>query len=127
MLAKYYDSMLKPFDSFDTFRLFDDIYGPSWNLKTKSHASSCRVNTTDNGLELSLDLPGVKSKDLSVQVTGRLLTVSGKVRGEDFKHTYRLSKDYDTDTVDATLEDGVLTLKFDRAKDDAKTVSIKIK
>ena len=109
MLTKYYDTMLKPFDTLDALRMFDDIYTPSWGLKPRSSASSYRVNTTDTGLELSLDIPGVKSKDLSVQVTGRLLTVSGKVRGEDFKHTYRLSKDYDTDTVDATLEDGVLT------------------
>lgn len=124
MLTKYYDSMLKPFD---TFRIFDDLYGTTWNLRAGTHTSSYRVNTTDRGLELSLDLPGVKSRDLSVKVTGRTLEVSGKLRDEDFRHTYRISKDFDPDTVDATLEDGVLTLMFDRLKEGSKTIDVKLK
>lgn len=127
MLTKYYDTMLtKPFDALDPFRLLDDVYGSSWNLKSTS--SSYRVNATDTGLELSTDLPGVKSKDLSVQVTGRTVTISGKLRGQDFKNSYRVSKDYDVETAAASLEDGVLTLTFEKAADaQPRTIEIDVK
>lgn len=124
MFSRYHDLMLKPFNSFDTFRLIDDLYGQTCNLKSSS--SSYRVDSTDDGLELSLDLPGVKGKDLNVQVTDRLITVSGKLRGEDFKHSYRISKDYDPETIDAAMEDGVLTLSFNKSKDSV-TRSIEVK
>lgn len=128
MLTKYYDTMLKPFDTLDALRMFDDIYTPSWGLKPRSSASSYRVNTTDTGLELSLDLPGVKSRDLSVQVSGRNVSISGKLRGEEFTHTYAVAKAYDVEAIDAALEDGVLTLKFDRVKEaSVKTVEVKVK
>ena len=110
MLSKYYDSMLKP-DIFDAL-----FYGMSIP-RTKSHFSSdARVETTESGLSLTVDLPGVKHKDLSVEVVGRDVKVSATVRGEELKYSYRISRDYEPDTLDALLEDGVLTLSFKRAR-----------
>jgi HSP20 family protein len=127
MLVNYYDSMLKTPDLFDTFRLFDDYYGTASRSK-KWTSSAYRTEATDSGLSLSIDLPGVKSTDLSVQVTGRDVKVTGKLRGEDFKHTYRLSREYDADTADASLEDGVLTLSFKKtAAASVKNIEIKLK
>ena len=113
MLNKYYDSMLKTHDIFDTFRILDDLYSPL-SSKTRSMSSVYRVETKDDKLTLSIDLPGVKLKDHTVQTTGRDLKVSGKLRGEDFKYHYTLSKEYNPESVAATLEDGVLTLSFDK-------------
>lgn len=125
MLSRYNDFMLKPFSTFDAFRILDDIYAPSWNSRL---SSSCRVNNTDTGLELSLDLPGVKSKDLNIQITDRLVTISGKSRGDEFKHSYRLSKEYEPESADAKLEDGVLLLTFSKVKGSApKTIEVKVK
>ena len=126
MLAKYYDSMLPgPLDVFSTFKLLDDLYLAPEN---KSKSSAYRVETDDRELTLSIDLPGVKSSDLQVTAQGREIKVSGKLRGQDFKHTYKVSKDYDTETIDALLEDGVLTLRFKKASDATlKTISIKTK
>ena len=120
MLTKYYDSMLKP-DLFDAF-----FYGLP-PVKTRSSVlNDYRVDSNSDGLQLSVDLPGVKSKDLSVQVTGRDVSITGKARGEDIKHTYRISKDYDPDTVDAVLEDGVLTLTFKKSGGlEPKTVEVR--
>lgn len=115
MLTKYYDSMIKTPNLFDTLSIFDDLYGPGWSRPSDVIDSSCRVNPTDEGLELSFDLPGVKKADLSVQVTGNQVDISGKVRDRDFKRSYRISRTYDPDPVEAILEDGVLTLKFLRS------------
>lgn len=122
MLTNYYESMLKP-DLFDAF-----FYGLPTTRTRSSILNDYRVESTAEGLELSVDLPGVKSKDLTVQVTGRQVSITGKARGEDVKHTYRISKDFDPDTAEAVLEDGVLTLFFKKSKgQEARTLQVKVK
>lgn len=130
MLTKYdYDTMLtNPRNLIDIFKVFDDSLYNNNSVKSPSTSSAYRVNTTEDELEISIDVPGLKAKDLSVQTLGREIKVNGKIRGEEFKYSYRLSRDYDPDTVDATLEDGVLTLKFRKLKQVlSKTVEVKIK
>ena len=125
MLARYYDSMPKSFDLFDPFRIFDDAYSSKWRMTS---TAPYRVDVIEDVLHLSVDLPGLKSKDLGVQITGREIKVSGKIRDEEFKYSYRLSKDYDPETCDAGLEDGVLTLKFSKIKSaETRTIDVKIK
>lgn len=128
MLTKYYDSMLKTNrDIFDAFKLIDDLYAAPLD-RTSYSTSAYRVEADDDGLNLSIDLPGVKAADLSVQATGREVKVSGKVRGQEFTHYYRVSKEYDPETIDANLEDGVLTLRFNKAASHLpKKVEVKVK
>jgi len=130
MLTKYdYDTMLTNSRNFiDLFKIFDnDLYGSN-SMKAYASSTAYRVNTTENELDLSIDVPGLKAKDLSVQTFGRDIKISGKIRGENFKYSYQLSKDFDPDTVDASLEDGVLTLKFHKLKQPpSKVVEVKIK
>ena len=127
MLIKYYDSMLKTQDIFNAFRLFDDVTGPQASQVRSYGSSSYRTETTDRGLNLSIDLPGVKATDLNVQVVGNDVKVSGKVRGADFDYAYRLSKDYDPDTAEAVLECGVLTLYFQKSKrDGGRRIEVKV-
>jgi HSP20 family molecular chaperone IbpA len=126
MLTKYYDSMLKPsVDLFDPFRVFDDIYFAS-KPRTYTQSSAYRTETTEDGMNLSVDLPGVKSTDLTVHATGRDVKITGKLRGEEFSHTYRVSKDYDVENPDAVLEDGVLTIRFKKSSS-AKTKVIEVR
>lgn len=129
MLTKYYDSMTATPSLFDSLWFFDDLYGSSRSRSTvERHDSSHRVTTTDEGLEMSFDLPGVKRSDLSVQVTGHQLDISGQVRGRDFKQSYRINRIYNPDPNTATLEDGVLTLRFSRTADSRpRTVDVTVK
>lgn len=117
MLIKYYDSMLKTQDILNAFRLFDDVASNHQATQVKSYGhSSYRTESTDRGLSLSIDLPGVKVTDLTVQVMGSDVKVSGKIRGADFDYVYRLDKEYDLDTTEAALDSGVLTLLFQKSK-----------
>lgn len=127
MLTKYYDSMLKTPSLFDSFWILDELHGSSWPRSRSADADSCyRVNTTGSGLEISIDLPGVKKADLKVQATGRSIEVSGMLRGKEFKQTYKVSRDYDPDSIDAALEDGVLTIKLQRSEESAtKLIDVK--
>ncbi len=130
MLNKYYDTMLKTPTLFDTLRNLEDLYSTPYTTRSRVYTNTAayRTEEKDNELHLSIDLPGMKGKDISVQATGREIKVAGKIRGEDFKYAYVLSKDYNPETVSAIHEDGVLTLTFEKivtAK--TKTVEIKVK
>jgi len=129
MMNIRYDSMLKTPTLFDTLRTLEDLYStPTSRTRVYTNTSVYRTEEKDNELHLSIDLPGVKSKDISVQVTGREIKVTGKLRGEDFKYSYVLSRDHDPETVVATHEDGVLTLTFGKTSSaKTKTVEIKVK
>ena len=129
MLNIRYDSSLKNPSLFNTLRALDDLYSTTSSTRTRFCTSSeYRTEEKDNELHLSIDLPGVKAKDLSVQTTGRDIKVSGKLRGDDFKYSYVLSKDYDPETISAIHEDGVLTLTFGKTSaSKTRTVEIKVK
>jgi len=130
MLNIRYDSMLKTPTLFDTLRNLEDLYSPTHTSRSRLYSTSSvyRIEEKDNELHLSIDVPGVKPKEISVQATGRDIKVSGKLRGEDFKYSYVRSKDYDPETVAATHEDGVLTLTFGKTVTvKPKTVEIKVK
>lgn len=130
MLNKYYDSMLKTDNLFHTLRILDDLYSPTLTSKTRYYTSTTEARTEkkDNELHLLVDLPGVKSSDLSVQTEGRVIKITGKRRGEEFKHTYTLSKEYDPESTSATLEDGVLTLTFAKSTETAsRKIEVKVK
>jgi len=114
-----YEATLRSPDFLDMFKILDDAA----YVQTKN---ATNIDKTENGLEFSIDLPGVKPEDLSVKTTGRTLTIEGKNRGKNFTHSYRISKDYDPDSLEATLEHGVLTLKLGKCVNE-ETKSIKIK
>lgn len=115
------DLTLRSSDFLDMFKILDDYAYPQSSGKT-SH----RFDQTDSGMEFSIDLPGVKPEDLSVKTTGRNLTIEGKLRGKSFNYSYRISKDYDPDTLSATLEHGVLLLRLSKAAN-TETREIKVK
>ena len=79
----------------------------------------------ENGITLRADLPGVSKDGLSVRVDGDTLTIEGQVslgetpnlaavyaevRVAQFKRSFVLSRDLDTDKIDARMRNGVLHL-----------------
>ena len=86
------------------------------------------------GITLTADLPGVEQDDLSIGIDGRTLTLDAplnlgeddslvsvytEVRANRYRRSFELSSELDTTAVEATLKNGVLTLrlpKLERAK-----------
>ena len=84
------------------------------------------VIENDNEVVIRVDLPGLSSDDLNIQVDGDLLTISGEFasadeqegeryhtrerRAGEFKRSLRLSELIDTENVTAAFENGVLNL-----------------
>jgi len=93
------------------------------------------------GITLTADLPGVDQADLSIGIDGRTLTldaplrlgeanslvsVYAEVRANRYRRSFELSSELDTTAVDASLKDGVLTLRLPRLEQ-AKPRKIEVK
>ena len=80
----------------------------------------------DNKLDVSL--PGFSKKDINIEVEGQILTISSEKKDEGFAQSFtkkfRLPSTVDMDSINATMTNGILTLKFDSV-DNKKTISIK--
>ncbi|HET7731403.1 MAG TPA: Hsp20/alpha crystallin family protein [Usitatibacter sp.] len=92
------------------------------------------------GITLHADLPGVGKDTLSVGVEGDTLTIEGtvnlgetgamqsvyaEVRVPQYKRTFVLSRDLDTEKVSANLVNGVLTLRVPK-REQAKPRRIEV-
>lgn len=79
----------------------------------------------DTGITLTADLPGVSSERLSIRVDKDVLLIEGEaalnmpegmqalyaeVRNLRYRRSFALSSELDTQTIEASLRDGVLTL-----------------
>lgn len=87
------------------------------------------VEETDDAYVAEIELPGVKKDDIAVEVAGRRVTVSGERREAErkgilrsrtrsvgrFHYEVTLPGELDAEHVEASLADGVLTLRVPKA------------
>jgi HSP20 family protein len=93
------------------------------------------------GITLTADLPGVDQSELSIGIDGRTLTldaplrlgeanslvsVYAEVRANRYRRSFELSSELDTTKVDASLKDGVLSLRLPKLEQ-AKPRRIEVK
>jgi HSP20 family protein len=118
-------------------RLFDTFLGrpmPASAPAERAWLPAVDMHETANDLVLKVELPGVRDKDVSVSITGDLLTVKGERRwsegeGRDQKalHVERLYGQFERmiqlplavqgDKVKATYRDGVLEITLPKAEE----------
>ncbi|MEO8797566.1 MAG: Hsp20/alpha crystallin family protein [Polyangiaceae bacterium] len=119
MLARFQD-LDTTFSVFD--RLFDNIgYAPpspeSWRRLS--------VTEKDDALHVSLDVPGLNEKDLSVAIHEGVLTIRGEKKttskdeekvvraaGLKFEKSFTLPYDVDTEGAHAAVKDGILSISL---------------
>jgi HSP20 family protein len=122
-------------------RLFDNFFGRPATAAGRSWTPPVDMYTTKDELILTLELPGVSEKDVSVSIAGDLLTVKGErrfdnqVKEQDLVHVERTYGKFErlvqlpmavqTDRVKATYRDGVLEIKLPKAEE-LKPKQIKI-
>ena len=99
------------------------------------------VYEDENGITLKADLPGVSKENLHVRVEAGQLTLEGnvtlgetahlqpvyaEVRTARYRRTFALSRDLDTEKIDANMKNGVLTLRIPKAEQ-AKPRRVEVK
>jgi HSP20 family protein len=117
-------------------RLFDTFVGrPATGQMAQGRPWSPAVDMheTKDNLVLRLEVPGVREKDVSVSITGDLLSVKGERRWDDeakdqkFLHVERLYGQFErlvqlpmavqADKVKASYRDGVLEVTLPKAEE----------
>lgn len=123
----------------DPFREFEDLHAQMgrWMDTMLGRAADgvptwsplADVSETDDAYLIEVDLPGVKRDDITVDLTGRDLSITGertvKERQGWFRHRTRrtgqfhysvtLPNDVDADNIEATLSDGVLVIRVPKS------------
>ena len=96
----------------DMFRIYPNSY-------RDSDSSEHRIETDDDGVTLTINVPGYNDKLIDVSVSGDRLTIKGKSHTgstEGFNHIFTINDNLDADEIDATAIDGVLTVSIPYAE-----------
>ena len=117
-------------DLFDRF--FEDFELPMRFAGEAEFAPAFDVSETENELIVKAEVPGVEKKDININLSDGLLTITGekhhekKEEGEKyhcfetrygkFSRTMRLPSEVDNEKVDATYKDGVLTITLPKSE-----------
>lgn len=102
------------------------------------------VSETENEFVVTAELPGLKEKDINVEVRNNLLRISGEKKldreekGKNFYHMERMSGSFDRsfqlpsrineDNIQANCKNGVLTIilpKSEEGKNNTKRIEVK--
>lgn len=91
-------------------------------------APVAEIEENDEGYVVRLELPGIAPTDIDIGIRDRELCVNGEVRAEEegsnalrlrtgrFHYHASLPSDVDADNVEASMDEGVLTLHIPKAK-----------
>lgn len=126
-------------------KLFEDSFvRPSRALAAIGEATvpALDVYQTPDEVVVKATLPGSKPEDVSIDITGEMLTIKGETKAEQeinredylyqerrygvFSRSVVLPSGLKTDKAEATMEDGVLTLTIPKAEE-VKPKAIKVK
>jgi HSP20 family protein len=103
---------------------------------------SVDVSETDGKVQVKAELPGFEAKDIDVDVTDNVLTLSGEKKKEEeqkgerfycreryagaFNRSFRLPAGVESDKVDAAFKNGVLTITIPKSEE-SKQKKIEVK
>ncbi len=119
---------------------FDDVFGRGFGGRLSNgmlRAPEADVVERENAIEVTLEMPGMKSDDIEISLESNVLTISGEKkqtreekdeesswhlterRYGHFSRSFVLPRDVDADRIEAEFEDGVLKVivpKSERAR-----------
>jgi HSP20 family protein len=113
--------------------LFERFMGAdSGDSVSQFFAPETNLAETDQGYEITVDLPGLKSEDFNLEFNDGQLWITGERKQEkeeqgktyhrversygQFRRGISLGPDVDTEKIDATYKDGVLTVLVPKAE-----------
>ena len=115
--------------------LLDEMLGDMFRIYPNSYrhndSSEHKIETDDDGVTLTINVPGYNDKLIDVSVSGDKLTIEGKANSGDssgFNHTFTINDNLDSDGIDATVVDGVLTVSVPYAESvKPRKIEVKVK
>ena len=130
-------------DMDDLWKRFLDVEPglPALRGEAPSFVPVVNVKETDEALEVTAEVPGLKPEEIEVSLTGDVLTLKGEKKEEreetqgnyhvverrfgSFQRSFRLPMEVERDKLTAKHKDGVLLISLPKAKKQGAT-TIKI-
>jgi HSP20 family protein len=127
----------------DLSRLMDDVFGGNWEIgeNLRQWLPATDVSETPEAVTLRLEVPGLTRDQIRIAVENNTLTVRGEKTQEtssenetfrrtersfgSFERSFSLPAYVDTDNVQASLQDGVLSVTLPR-REETKAREIQI-
>ena len=119
--------------AFATPRTIDQMFETALGKTNHGFATSLDLRENDDQIVVRVEVPGVESDDIDINVNGQVLTISGEKkdgtagdqegyryserRFGSFKREVRLSSTVDVEAVSAEHLNGVLTITLPRAQE----------
>ena len=115
--------------------IFRDLDFVNDNFLSKPYpirnSSDYKIDSDDDGVILTMNVPGYNKKLIDVSISGGTLTIEGKANSGDssgFNHTFTINDNLDSDGIDATVVDGVLTVSVPYAESvKPRKIEVKVK
>lgn len=114
-------------------RLFNDAFTPSLSATGGWQAPAVDLYQTDDEVVVKAALPGMKSDDVQISVTGDMLTIKGEFKQAEekkekayslreqrfgaFERTFGLPTAVVADKARADFENGILTITLPKAEE----------
>ena len=135
LLTRDFESLHRGLD-----RLFEDIWGgrPSPSLLPelwgrRDVVPQLDVTEDDKAFHVSIELPGLDEKDVSVSLADRVLTISGEKKAEkeekeksayrrerafgSFRRVLEIPAEVDAERIEAKFKKGVLSIELPKTKE----------
>jgi len=122
-------------------RLFEDYYPANRTRRAPSYPA-LNVWSSEDGLVVTAEVPGIRSEDIDISVVGDTLTLSGTRKADEltengryhrqergnggFHRALQLPFPVDVAKVEAAFQNGVLNIRLPRAEE-MKPRKIKVK
>ena len=114
-------------------RLFDEVFDSNFKPMQVNHQQgNYSINTTKDGKQnIVVSVVGHNPKDVEVDVTEDLITVNAETEKVNavvgnVNLRFKVGKDYDGTSAEASIENGLLTILLDK-KEERKSKKVKIK
>ena len=123
-------------------RLMEEMLGGERPFARGELVPALDLHETDSEYVVTVELPGVRKEDVSVEMTEGVLTVRGERKSEreekkersrwversygSFSRSFTLPANATPDRIDASYKDGILTLRIGKREETKpKTIAIK--
>jgi HSP20 family protein len=122
--------------------LFDDDFFPVLSNRTSS-MPAVNIKENDKNFTLELAVPGIDKKDLKIDITDDVLTISSENRNEveeekdgykrkefsysSFCRSFYIPDNVNRDKIGASYKDGILTVELPKQEEDKNKITKQIK
>ena len=116
----------------DFFKDLDTIFNDSDTIsRTNRNKSNHKIEPGEDGVTLTMDVPGYNKKLIDISIEGETLIIEGKSNSGNpngFTERFTMCDKHDSENIDASVIDGVLTLSVPyQAESIPRKIEVKVK